>query len=728
MAKKFPTLTGVNIAGAEWEWSSSITPKQGTNYEFISNQDADYIVSKGFNFTRFLYAWELMQPSLNGALSTSGYAGVFKTRVDYMTSKGLYVLVEPHGASSPNFVRYKGNLVGTTAVPNNAFADLWSKMATMFKDNPRVIFGLSNEPNNIGTAQWFTAAQAAITAIRATGATNFIMVNGNGWSQPASWNDTWYDTSSGTKVSNATGWSSLNDPLKNTIVSVHTYFDADGGGFGSGIVSKDIIVQRLKPVVDWARSKGLKVHLSEFGAGLTETGAQEAVSTTCNYITANSDVLIGWSWWTYGPPSWWGGYKFTLCPKNNYATDDAKIAWLKPHMAPLQNPADFVDSPTPPNPSTSFPTNPVSFTKGAAFTLNTSLSNYWVFVPNSYDSTHKTPTQMFVWLHGCGGKSQYDISMVSPGGSQNWISVAVGGREGECWSNVATDGPKILAAIADMKTHFNIDPKKVALGGYSSGGDIGYPLMFQNASLFSGGLFENTGPSSSAMSDSTKASWKLNIAHLAHTSDTTYPIAGVRSSLTTLKNNGFPATLIEKPGTHWDNDLGTTGTSYDLRTFLLPYLNAGWVSGGTVVPPAPSLNIVKTSTTAKAPGDQGKNFEKVVAAGQSVPAGTYTLKTAIRTSYSDQNSFSVNVFFQNDHTNVDFVWEELHLDLRGHTIESIWNATIAGTDEKGFTIVKPTNETKIVYSQGKNSFGFYLKRATATEAKAYQVLAKTIKW
>jgi hypothetical protein len=317
------------------------------------------------------------------------------------------------------------------------------------------------------------------------------MVGGNGWTQPSTWNDTWYDTSGG-KVSNATGWATLTDPLGSTIVSVHTYFDADGGGAGTDIASNDIIVQRLQPVVNWARSKGLKVHLSEFGASTNASGAQTAVSTTCDYIRNNSDVLIGWSWWAYGPPSWWGGYQFTLCPKSNYTVDDPKIAWLKPYFAPLQNPADFVDSSTSP-------------------------------------------------------------------------------------------------------------------------------------------------------------------------------------------------------------------------------------------PTTPPLNIVKTTTTAKSPGDQGKNFTKTVGSGQAVPAGTYTLKTAIRTTFGDQTGFSVNIFLQNDHSNVDFVWEELHLDLRGHTLDSVWNATAEGTDSNGFTIFKPTNDTKTVRALNRNSFGFYLKRAT-NEARDYQVLAKTIKW
>ena len=124
----------------------------------------------------------------------------------------------------------------------------------------------------------------------------------------------------------------LQDPLDNLVVSVHTYFDSDGGGNGIDIVHPNIIGQRLQPVVDWARARGLKVHLSEFGASSANPGAQAAVANAIAYMDANADVIIGWAWWAYGPPDWWGSYQFTLCPTNNYTVDDPKMAWLAPHF------------------------------------------------------------------------------------------------------------------------------------------------------------------------------------------------------------------------------------------------------------------------------------------------------------------------------------------------------------------------------------------------------------
>jgi endoglucanase len=345
------SLRGVNLAGAEYAYDPLVPPVLDTNYTWVSHQDIDYLASKGVAFGRLLFSWEILQPSLNGGFDAI-YETALRDRVNYATGKGLHVMIEPHGGEFSRFARYKGNAVGSPAVPNSAFANLWSRLAQIHKGNSRVIFGLMNEPNNISTKQWYDAAQAAIVAIRAAGATNLIMVPGNGFSQPGSWNDTWYDTAPAPKMSNAVGWETLlDDPLDNLVVSVHTYFDADGGGGGTDIANPNILGQRLQPVVDWARLRGYKVHLSEFGAASTNPGAQAAVANAIAYINANDDVMIGWAWWAYGPPAWWGGYKFTLCPTNNYTVDDPKMAWLAPHFdAPTtlyipDNPADTGSEP-----------------------------------------------------------------------------------------------------------------------------------------------------------------------------------------------------------------------------------------------------------------------------------------------------------------------------------------------------------------------------------------------
>jgi len=227
-------------------------------------------------------------------------------------------------------------------------------------------------------------------------------------------------------------------------------------------------------------------------------------------------------------------------------------------------------------PVSSRPTNPVPFTKDTVFKLD----NYWITVPQAYDSTHNTPTTLFVWSHGCGGQSEFDINTVSPGGTaQSWIAVTADGREGACW-NVNTDPALIMGVVAKVKTHFNVNPRRVILGGYSSGGDLSYRTAYTNARSFAGVLAENTAPfrdtGLTPQQGISSAAWKFNIVHLAHTEDDAYPIATVRNEINALKGAGFPAELIERPGSHFDNDNGNTGTDFDLKTLLLPNLNKPW--------------------------------------------------------------------------------------------------------------------------------------------------------
>ena len=271
-----------------------------------------------------------------------------------------------------------------------------------------------------------------------------------------------------------------------------------------------------------------------------------------------------------------------------------------PSNAPLAPPGDAVSSPDParapaqdpepvpspttsssPSPATSTPVAPIPFTADVVFSLNSAQSNYWIYAPSAYDPSHAKPITLFVWMHGCGGQGRWDIYQVSPGESQNFISIALGGREGACW-DVNSDTALVLAAIADVKTHVNINPHRVVLGGYSSGGNLAYRTAFYNADTIAGVLAENTAPftgtGSSQSASMSAAAWRFPIVHLAHTQDAAYPISRVRDEMNALTTAGFPVTLMERPGGHWVDDTADTGTNHDLRTLLLPHLDADWRS------------------------------------------------------------------------------------------------------------------------------------------------------
>lgn len=236
-----------------------------------------------------------------------------------------------------------------------------------------------------------------------------------------------------------------------------------------------------------------------------------------------------------------------------------------------------------PDARSTVPPDPITYTKDDPF----QIGDDWVFVPDAYDGSHQTPIELLVWLHGCGGYSSGDIWMVSPGGTQRWISLAVGGAEGSCW-DVDHDPARVLASIDALETHFNIAREHVVIGGYSSGGDLTYRTAFYNAGRFAGALVENSSPfrdtGSSKAASLGAASWKLPIVHLAHLQDDTYPIDGVRSETDAVIAAGFPLQRIEVDGGHWDdagaveNGHAVPGTAADLQTYLLPELDAGWTA------------------------------------------------------------------------------------------------------------------------------------------------------
>jgi endoglucanase len=334
-------IRGTNIGGMEMfyaDYPQTTGPVAGMNYPIHDTRLIDYFAGKRMTTVRFLFSWEAMQPTLLGPIpgATNGnykaYFDHYKRIVDYATNvRQVQVIVEPWDANSSGGAggaRYRGDVVGSAAVPNAAFADFWSKMAVTFAGNPRVSFGLINEPNDMSTMAWWSAAQAAVTAIRATGSSQRIFVPGNGYSAASTWTNNFYDTAA-VKRSNAYGWLNangvgqpLNDPLNNSVAEVHTYLDPDEGGGSTQISSITAARQHLAVTVNEARLRGYKVYLGELGLYAAEANASAAWQDFIAYNAANTDTLVGYTWWAAGAPGWWddvaanGGGHFSITPTN----------------------------------------------------------------------------------------------------------------------------------------------------------------------------------------------------------------------------------------------------------------------------------------------------------------------------------------------------------------------------------------------------------------------------
>jgi endoglucanase len=207
-------------------------------------------------------------------------------------------------------------------VPYSAFGDLWRRLAEQYKNDPNVLFGLMNEPMGIDDLnQWLNAANAAIAAIRGTGAKNLILVGGNEYEDAMRWPD----------VSDML--KDIRDPANNFAFEVHVYPDADANGSGNSCPDTKAASKQMQPFTDWARAHKARGFLGEFSAGTTvdaEANCMTALDDEISYLEQNADVFIGWTYWAGGQGL--GGdnpMEYSVQKKKNSRQMDVLVKHLK---------------------------------------------------------------------------------------------------------------------------------------------------------------------------------------------------------------------------------------------------------------------------------------------------------------------------------------------------------------------------------------------------------------
>jgi endoglucanase len=306
-------LAGVNLAGADF--GRNVPGEFNRDYTYPNQGEVDYYLSKGMNAFRVGFRWERLQHDAYGEFDPDEWARL-NGFVTETTAKGAFVILDPH-----DYARYKGKVIGSEDMPNAVFADFWSRLAKLYADNPRVLFGLVNEPHGMPTEQWVEAANAGIAAIREAGARNIILVPGNAFSGAHAWQADWYGTP------NAVAMLEIKDPINNYGIELHQYLDRDSSGRSDEAVSETIGSERLKGVTEWLREQGLRGFLGEFDCGDNPTG-KAALDDMLNYMEANQDVWMGWTYWAGGP--WWGPGRRKLDPVDGQ--DVPQMALLERHI------------------------------------------------------------------------------------------------------------------------------------------------------------------------------------------------------------------------------------------------------------------------------------------------------------------------------------------------------------------------------------------------------------
>ncbi len=301
-----PTLTpgpssftyGVNFSSGAFGTSRPLPGTYGTDYIFADSTSYDYFKNKGFMLVRLPFLWERLQHSLYGPLDPAEL-GRLDGQIAFARARGMKIILDPH-----NYARYFGNIIGSPAVPDAAFADFWRKLADHYKAEPAIYgYGLMNEPHDTGS-HWQTSAQAAVNAIRQVDMSHLILVPGDDWSSAAFW------------VGGNDGLKNLSDPANNYIFEAHQYFDKDYTGsytqsYDASGAYPNIGVDRAKPFVDWLKANGKRGFLGEYGVPDNDPRWLTVLDNFLAYLKANN---VGGTYWAAGP--WWGNYTLSVEPIN----------------------------------------------------------------------------------------------------------------------------------------------------------------------------------------------------------------------------------------------------------------------------------------------------------------------------------------------------------------------------------------------------------------------------
>ncbi|KAJ7075923.1 endoglucanase 1 [Mycena belliarum] len=303
---------GVNESGGEFGvFAPTDTPgfglpgRFGVDYAFINKSTVDIFVDQEkINFFRVTFLMERMCPLSFGLGSkfNETYFSEYADAIHHITTvKGAYALIDPHNYmryNDPSMQPFTGSVIGNISDPKAAttqqFEAFWHELALRFVSNPKVIFGINNEPHDMPTDLLLRNNQAAINGIRSAGSKNLILAPGNGFTGGHSWTQ---PTGAAGDAPSSDFMNKLVDPIKNTAIDIHEYLDVDFSGQHAECTQPG--PSNLADVTAWLRDNNLKAVLSEFGGGNNKNCFQ-FVDDLVKYLAAN-DEWIGWSIWAAGP-------------------------------------------------------------------------------------------------------------------------------------------------------------------------------------------------------------------------------------------------------------------------------------------------------------------------------------------------------------------------------------------------------------------------------------------
>ncbi|KAF8970191.1 endoglucanase [Flammula alnicola] len=286
---------GVNIAGFDFGCGTDGTCTAAGAWppltQFYGNDGAGqmqhFVKNDGFNTFRLPVGWQFLTNDIeSGVLNSTNFAK-YDALVKACLGTGSHCIIDIH-----NYARFNGSIIGQGGPSNEMFAQLWFNIASHYKFESNVIFGVMNEPHDVPDINlWAQTVQKAVTAIRLAGCHANDLLPGNNW------------TSAATFVSNGSADAlnkvvNLDGPKHNLIFDVHKYLDSDNSGTHSDCVTNNI-QEAWAPLTQWLRCNGRQALNTETGGGNTDS----CVTFLCQQIAfqaQNSDVILGYVGWAAG--------------------------------------------------------------------------------------------------------------------------------------------------------------------------------------------------------------------------------------------------------------------------------------------------------------------------------------------------------------------------------------------------------------------------------------------
>ncbi|MDR3411208.1 MAG: glycoside hydrolase family 5 protein [Formivibrio sp.] len=293
-------LVGVNLAGAEFA-SNKLPGTVNVDYVYPDPVDMRLFHSQGMNTFRLPVLWERLQPRLFAELNQAELQQIKKV-ISTARELDACVVLDIH-----NYAKYRDQVIGSAAVPEAAFLDLWTRLATQFSGENGLAFDLMNEPAAMKIADWTKLAQRAVVEIRKTGSKNLVLVSGGRWSGAHEWSKP-FDG-----LSNAEALANFHDPARNYAIEVHQYADTDFSGTKTECVNPQRLETIMAEISSWSVKYKQPLFLGEFG-----TSNSQACLVALGAIIApmkSKTVWRGWTYWASG--RWWGNYPLSIQPGVN---------------------------------------------------------------------------------------------------------------------------------------------------------------------------------------------------------------------------------------------------------------------------------------------------------------------------------------------------------------------------------------------------------------------------